>query len=269
MAITTRDQLLASMRQPESFIKVGSTMEAIGVLHTLHYSTGRPGTATAPSPGINGAAVTSMTGQIPFPPAVGGQNIYLAGLSANANVAGQLLLIDRMWHNSGIAVTTTTAQSITPATLPARDQSGTTDGVGVLAALEVSTATTNAGAVTNTTMTYTASDGTGSRTATIPSFPATALAGTFVPFALAAGDVGVRSVQSVTLGTSYGGGAIHLVLYRVLAVVPVSAANIGTSYDALQVGFPRVWDETVPQLVWLPTATTAVTVQGVVNWAQG
>jgi hypothetical protein len=267
--ITTRDQLLASLLPPEPYVKVGATMEAAGVAHSMFYTAGRPGAAAVPSPGINGAALTSYAGQVPFPTAVGGENVHLAGLSANSNIAGALMLIDRLWHNSGLAVATTTAQAITPPALPARDLNGATLGAGVLAALEVSTATTNASAVTNTTMSYTDEAGNAGNVGTIPSFPATAVAGSFIPFSLAAGDHGVRSVQSVTLGTSYVAGAIHLVLYRVLAVVPVSSANVPTAFDALQVGFPRCYDQTVPQLIWLPSATAGVTAQGTVTWAQG
>ena len=269
MPITTRDQLLASLLPPQPFIKVGTTMEAAGVLHSLFYSAGRPGAAAAPSPGLNGAALTSYAGQVPFPATVGGENVHLAGVSVNAPVQGALILIDRLWHNSGLAPTTTTAQAITPVALPARDRAGATAGDGVFAALEVSTATTNASAITNTTMSYTDEAGNAGNTATIPSFPATAVAGTFVPFALAAGDHGVRSPQSVTLGTSYVAGAIHLVLYRILAVVPVSAPNVPTALDALQLGFPRCYDGTVPQLLWAPAAVTAVAPSGLITWAQG
>ena len=108
-----------------------------------------------------------------------------------------------------------------------------------------------------------------SNTATITSFPATAVAGTFVPFQLAAGDTGVRAIASVTLGTSYGGGAIHLVAYRVLATIPVNLANSGLMADYASVGFPRLHNDTVPFLLWRPSATTAVTVQGEVLYAHG
>ena len=49
-----------------------------------------------------------------------------------------------------------------------------------------------------------------------------------MPFQLAAGDTGIRSVQSVTLGTSYGGGALSLVLYRPVAREGVTVANFGS-----------------------------------------
>jgi hypothetical protein len=209
MAITTRDGVLAGSRPPEDFLKVGTTMEAVGVQHSFFYTTGRPGAATAPSPGIAGAALTTYAGQIPFTNPVSG-NTYIARLQASASVAGSLILYDRLWHNSGIAVTTTTSQTVNSATWPARDANAATNGAGILVGIEVSTATTNAGAVTNTTMSYTDQDGNSGATATISSFPATAVAGTFVPFQLAAGDTGVRSIQSITLGTSYGAGAISV-----------------------------------------------------------
>ena len=67
---------------------------------------------------------------------------------------------------------------------------------------------------------------------TMPSFPATAVAGTLVPFQLAQGDRGVRSVQSVTLGTSYGAGAVSLVLFTIIDAQEVLVANAGKSKTA-------------------------------------
>lgn len=267
-AITTLDGVISGMQPAQPFLKVGATMEAAGVLNSTFYYSGRPGAATAPSPGIGGAALTTYAGQIPFSNPVSG-NTYLARFSVAAGTVGRAYLLDRLWHNSGVVVTTTTAQTVTSATWPARDINGSTNGDGVNCAIEVSTATTNVSAVTNTTLTYTNSAGTGSKTGTISSFPATAVAGTFVPFQLAAGDSGIRSIQSVTLGTSYGGGTIHLVCYRVIASVDVPIANVGSAVDAITGGFPRLYDNTVPFVVWLPSATTATTLTGEVVYTQG
>jgi len=268
MAITSLDGALAGMQAPQDFLKVGGTMEAAGVHYSPFYVTGRPGAAVAPSPGLAGAALTTYSGQIPWSNPVSG-NSYLARFSASASVAGTLILYDRLWHNSGITVTTTTGQTINSATLPARDRNGSTDGVGVMVGIEVSTATTNASPVTNTTLTYTDDAGTGSKTATISSFPATSVAGTFVPFQLAAGDTGVRSIQTLTLGTSYGAGAIHLVAYRVLARVDLPIANVGAAINSISGGFVRLYNNTVPSLLWLPTATTATTISGQMIVTQG
>jgi hypothetical protein len=272
-AITTLDGVIAGMRPPEPLLKVGTTMEAIGIRHSLFYATGVPGAAVAPSPGLAGAALTTYAGQIPWVNPASG-NSYLARLSVSGSLAGRLLVFDRLWHNSGIAVTTTTAQTINSAAWPARcpPASGTTpdvNGRNIICGIEVSTATTNAGAITNTTLNYTNESGTSGRTGTISSFPITGVAGTFVPFQLAAGDFGVRSIQTVTLGTSYGGGAIHLVCGRLVAEAEIPIPNTGLTQDAVTLGMPRLYDNTVLFLVWLPTATTAVSVVGSLTVTQG
>lgn len=268
MAILTLDGVVAGMRPLEKYLKVGATMEAAGVLHSLLYTPGVPGAGVAPAPALAGAALTTYGGQIPFVNPVSG-NSYLARLSAVADQRGALLLYDRLWHNASIVSTTTTAQTVNSVAFPARDKNGSTNGDGVLVGLEVSTATTNAGAIANTTMSYTNELGVAGRTATMPAFPATAAAGTFVPFLLQAGDKGVRSIQSLTLGTSRVTGTMHLVAYRELGMVIVPDANIGDAIDAVSSGFPRCFDNTVPCLLWLPSTTTAATVQGQVGFTQG
>ena len=273
MAITTVDGIVAGLQVPQTFFKVGATMEAVGVMHSLFYTTGVPGAAVAPTPGLAGAALTTYDGQIPYTNPSSG-NGYLAGVNVSATLAGTLYVCDRLWHNSGLTVTTTTIQAITTPAFPARDKAGSANGDGIMVGIEVRTATTNAGAVTNTTLNYTNQGGTTGNVATITSFPATAVAGTFVPFQLAAGDTGVRAITNasgggITLGTSYGAGAIHLVAYRVLATIPVGLANTGLVSDYAGVGLPRLYGNTVPFLLWRPSATTAVTVQGEVLYAHG
>jgi hypothetical protein len=269
MAIKTLHGLISGMLPPEDLIKIGANMKAAGIHHSFLYTAGRPGAAVAPAPGIAGAALTTYPGQIPFVNPGVLNNSYLARFAINSTLAGVAFLYDRLWHNSGIAVTTITAQTVNSVAWPARDRNGLTDGNGVMLALEASTATTNAGAITNTTASYTNDAGVSGRTATIASWPATATAGTFVPFALQAGDTGVRSVQTVTLGTSYGAGAVHLVAYRPITSVPVVAANSGSFVDAISAGMPELYNNTVPWLVWLPTSVTGVTLFGQMIVSQG
>lgn len=273
MAITTLDGVLAGMTAPRPILKNGATMEGVGQMYSLWYTAGNPGAATASAPGLAGAAMTSVAGQIPFTNPASG-NSYLARFAASASVAGTLILCDRLWDNSGIVVTTTTAQTINSAAWPARSSDGTVNGEGVMVALEVQTATTNAAVNTTMSISYTDSNGTASNTGNVGSaiplaFPATAVAGTFVPFGLAAGDTGIRSIQSVTLAVSLGAGAVKLVAYRELARLEITAANIGNAIDAITSGFPRLYDNTVPFLVWVPTATTAVQIQGQMIVTQG
>lgn len=270
MSITTVNGLVAGMQPPHDFFKIGAAMEdptvTSGIYHSFLYTAGNPGAAAIPASGINGGALTTYAGQVPFSNPVSG-NTYLATLSASATTAGKLILCDRLWHNSGLVVTTTTGQAITFPTLPARDSAGATSGADVLIGLEVSTITGN-GAATAPTITYTNSAGSGSKTGTA-AFPATAVAGTFVPFSLAAGDVGVRSVQTVTLGTSLVSGVIHLVAYRILGTIEINAANYGDTKDFVRLGLPKLYNNTVPWLLWQHTVATATNIQGMLTYAQG
>lgn len=270
MAILTTSQLIAGLLPAESVVKASFTGEAAGELASLYLVAGRPGAATAPAGGINGTARSSaVAGQIPFPAAVAGKNVYLAGLDAQAGAnIGGVWIMDRLWDNVPV-VTTTTSQAIVSPAWPARDLDGATAGRGVLLALEVYTDTTNGAPNTGITVSYTNSAGTAGRTGTITSFPATAKAGTFELVNLAAGDVGVRSVESITLTTSLGGGAAGLVAYRPVAFLPLAAANVGNRNDGLTLGLPRMYDSSVPFLVVPLLGTAAGQLTAGVQFAQG
>ncbi len=111
MAITTIAGALAGMQYPQEFVKAVTPTLVAGRPHSLFYLGGNPVAATAPAPGIKGAALTSYTGQLPFANPVSG-SAYLARIQAQAVQPGTLLLCDRLWHNSGLSTTVTTAQVI-------------------------------------------------------------------------------------------------------------------------------------------------------------
>jgi hypothetical protein len=257
MAITTLDQLIAGMQVPKALVKAGVTMAAVGAMrgYTPWYVAGNPGAATANAAGINGAAVSgnAVAGQIPRTNPSSG-NAHLARLQMQTSTAGVLWLIDRLWHNSGLSVTSTTAQAITPAALPSRSADGTANGAQVMAGVEWSAA---GGAGTPTvTLTYTDQDGNTGATGTLTGVASPPL-GTLEIFTLAAGDTGVRAPTSFIQSATRTSGTMHLVLFRMLAAVEISAANIGNALDALTAGMPQLFDNSVPQLLWFPSATTA------------
>lgn len=269
MAIATLDDLIAGLLPAQQFYKASGTMKAAGLYHSLWFGTGFPGPAVISTAGIGGEALTSYGGQLSFPAAVGSTNIHLARFeAAQTSSIGTLALMDRLWHNNGFTVTSTGAQSFgTPAAIPARDINGTNAGEGVNFAMEVST-TLGSGTPT-LTVTYTNSAGTGSRTGTIGPITTTSTQGTFYPMALQAGDSGVRSVQSITSSATMTSGAVSFVLYREIAALPLPAANYAADRDAVSLGMPRAYDNTVPFLVGLALATTATTVDGALSWVQG
>lgn len=271
MAITTLDGVIAGMRAPQPYLKSGITMAAVAAqrAYTPWYVAGNPGASSATAVGINGEAVTPALGS------VGGRirrtnpgagNAYLARLSMAASQIGSLWLIDRLWQNSGLSVTSTSAQAITPATLPARDGAGGTNGANVMAGIEWSAA---GGAGTPTvTLTYTDQDGDTGATGTFTGV-ATPPVGTLEIFGLAAGDTGVRAPTSFIQSATRTSGTMHLVLFRVLAMLEVNQANAGFAIDALTGGMPQIYNDSVLQVLWFPSATTALALSGTYVETQG
>jgi hypothetical protein len=267
MAITTRDGMLAGMRPPISFAKAATPTLVAGKPQSLFYLGGFPGAGSAPAPGIGGAQITTLTGQIPFiNPGAG--NTYLARFLAQATVAGRLMLCDRLWHNSGMALTTG-SQTLTGAVqIPARDADGTNAGRQVLAALEVSGAT-GANAPT-CTLGYLDQDGNASTSTLIDATAASASVGSFFRFGLEAGDTGIRTPSTINYGgTAWASGTVHLILYRVLAELDIPYGFAPMSLDAWQLGFPRLYDNTCPFLVFIPQTTTASSIGGGIVYSQG
>src|ERR1019366_4534062 len=133
MAIVTLDGALAGMQPGWSFAKAVSPTLVAGRPHSLWYLAGAPGVgltpATATGTGVplssTGGWSSNIAGQLPHNNP-GSGNSYLARLTGVATQPGILLLCDRLLHcgavtaNSTIVVTTTTAQTINTATLPAR-----------------------------------------------------------------------------------------------------------------------------------------------------
>lgn len=268
MGIGTVDALLNGRLAPLSWFKDAFTAEAAGTWHSPLYVAGLPGAGTAPSAGVNGAIVANgRSGTLAAPAAVAGKSCYLntCDIGAVSNVV-QVQLIDRLWENSGLSVTLTSSQAITPAALPARDASNSTNGVGVEIAIEVTTVTGNGGAVV-ATLTYTDSDGNTGATATV-SIPATAVAGTWLPFPLAAGDYGVRGPTAFQLASTLTSGALSLVMYRRLGR-PLTPGSTGepSGFGPADGGGPAA-DGTAPHFLYLPSGTAVGVSAGAVQFVQ-
>lgn len=253
-----------------STVKAGTTADNVVTWHSWLLATGHPGAWAPGTPGVAGRATDGTAagdaGCLPLTTPASGSN-YLVGWTAHAAIAHPIWLMDVLWVNSGLTVTTTTAQTVNSVAWPARDLRGSTSGYGVQIGILVVTATTNGGNIANTTMSYTNQAGTAGRTATLAFFPATANAGTIAWFELQAGDTGVQSIQSVTLGTSYGGGAISLIAARMLACAPTTTASIGASApirptDLGGAGI-KLYAGACLLTAYKPTSTTATVMDGI------
>lgn len=248
--------------------KVGTAPEAAGVWYSFAKDSGFPGAWSPGTPGMAGRATSGTTaedaGCLPIANAATGTN-YLTEFGATCSVAGGPALYDVLWVNSGAVVITITAQTVASVTLPARDADAATSGRGCVVGVLVTAATTNAAAIANMTLSYRNSAGVAGRTATMTSFPATAVVGTVAWFQLQAGDVGVQSVQSWTLGTTLLTGTVSLIIARkidwascVLAAIPSAAAP--TSGPGVRLASNVCL---LPML--LPSSASAVTINGCVK----
>ena len=221
--------------------KVATAIDTIGYHYLANKDNGFPGAWSVGTPGVNGVVTDCTavgtagsggalsTGSHVIPnPSTG--SWYLTRFGVTGVVANTYALLDLVWYNTGLTVTTTTNQAITTPAFPARDVNGSANGEDYRIALYALTALGNAAAVANSTVTYTNSAGTAGRTATFSGSvgfqaPATPVIGTWMPFSLQAGDTGVQSIQGITLGTTYTSGTMMLVVYRQLALDGVVTAN--------------------------------------------
>lgn len=251
------------------FMKTGTAADTAGYWYCTSKDGGFPGAWAPGTPGINGRVTDGTTstdnGCVPIQnPSIGAN--YITELIMGSSVNHYHLFFDVLWVNSGIVVTTTTAQSITTPTLPARDINGSTDGEGLMIGLLTTTANTNAAAISNATVSYTNSEGTAGRTATLSAIagsqiPVSPVVGTIVWFNLAAGDKGVRSIQSITLGTSLVAGAVSLLIARDVTSIGSQIVNV-PAQKVLGAPGAKIYNGTCLLHCVLASATTATFFNG-------
>lgn len=254
---------------PVSFMKAGTVADAAGYWYCTSKDGGFPGAWAVGTPGINGRVTDGTAaadyGCIPVRNPATGAN-FLTEIQMAASVNHSHLFFDVLWVNSGIVVTTTTAQAIASPTLPARDVNGTTNGEGCMIGLLVTTASGLAAVSSAATVTYTNSDGVGSRTATLTAIvgsqaPASPVIGTVVWFNLAAGDRGVMSIQAITLGVTWVSGAVSLFIARDIATIGTTIPNLTIPKPISDPGI-RLYNGTCLLHCILASATTATFFSG-------
>jgi hypothetical protein len=254
--------------KPYSIFKAGGSSEGAGIIHSLALAIGMPSSWSVGTPGLAGRATNgtnvSDRGCLLVTNATTGAN-YITALSATANTACTPQLVDFLWVNTGIVVTTTTAQTINSVAFPARDVNLSTAGLGVNIAILVTAGTTNSANISNITMSYTNSDGVAGRAANIAIYPLTAIAGTLIPFQLQGADTGVQSIQTITIGTSLLTGSISLVAYRLYAQVPGFVTNSGGQIESKSGFNIRLPDNVCLLPQYVPTGTGATTLQYFIN----
>ena len=252
-----------------------TTAHTAGLWYSLMRGGGNPAADTILGTGTNLAfqalsdAVATASG-IPHGGNVGDYKVLLnaAAQTAAATTAPcVLMLVDMLGFYPITTVTTTGAQTLNnTVTLPRY-----TDGAGVQAFLTPSTVM---GAATpNITLNYTNSAGTAGKatpvtlpignsaaavTSIVHSGTGTGKYGPFIP--LAAGDAGIRSVQSINLSASYVSGVLNLMLCRPLLTLPITTLGVTAERDLVNqfASMPRVYDGACLHWLMLAGAATPV-----------
>ena len=246
-----------------------TTAQAAGLWYSLQRGGGNPAADTILGTGTNLAfqALSDSVATASGIPHGGNVGNYKQLLNAAAQTAAGttapcvLMLVDLLGFYPITTVTTITAQTLNnTVTLPRY-----TDGAGVQAFLTPSTVM---GAATpNLSINYTNSGATAGRVtpATLPIGNSAAAvtsvvysgtgAGKYGPFMpLVAGDAGIRSVQSVTISTSYLSGVLNLVLCKPLMTLPITTLGVTAERDLVNqfMSMPKIYDGAC--LTWLMLA---------------
>ena len=253
-----------------SFMKSGTAPDAVGYWYCTAKDGGFPGAWAPGTPGVNGRVTDGTTaadyGCIPIRNPATGAN-FLTEAVIGATTLGAQLFFDMLWINSGLVITTTTAQAFTVPTLPARDVNGTTNGEGCMIGIYCSSAIGLAAVASNAIITYVNSRGVGGRVATLSAIvgsqaPATPVIGTVVWFNLAAGDTGIQGGSwSLTLGTSWVSGTIHVFIARDLTMVGNVTAYVPVTKSISGKGV-RLYNGTCALHCYLAQSTTGTFFNG-------
>lgn len=275
MSIININSVISGMIQPIEFWKAGTTSEAAGVMVSTWFLSGNPLTGVVSTAGLAGETLTTTSGggAIYFRNPNSGYT-YLSKLEFNSSATStHYIVCDRLWHNSGLPATGINNLAINSVAWPSRcpDASGSLtpniSGYNIMAALEFSVAST-AATVSTSYINYTNSDGISNRTG-ICILPASPAINTFAPFALASGDLGIKSIENITIGSGQVSATFRLVAYREIAHIALRTTNSIGKWDAINIGMPRMFDNSVPFIVYTPDSTTARTIFGKIGYSQG
>lgn len=235
------------------------------VKNGLFRQSGVPGAGSTPATGSGTAYSGATAGALALPTLTAGQTLYIAGVEAWTTTSGLLAVIDILVGNSGLSGTLTTSQTVNTVSLP-RNTTG--EGNEMCVVIHTAIGTT----ARTLTVTYTNSAGTTGRTTTVTLGGTGAReADTIVLVPLAAGDTGVRSIESVQLDASTGtAGDFGVLIFKRFTDLHV-VNNIGDQKSGLEMGFPPVYayGESTPciSFLWYTTANVTMDLHGSVAWA--
>lgn len=260
MSITTVAQLKTGADQPPL---VYSRTPGTNVWYSPWLvSTGWPQPGVTPSSGVAGNTVDKSTaGSIRFPDAGAGLTGYLASIDIAMAFTGFILVYDRLWHNSGLSTTSTSAQTVGSVALPTRA------GTGVGCELWYEQYATMGGAGSGATVTYVNSGGTPGSVGASAAATVSSSVGITFPFWMAAGDIGVQSVTDFTLTSSRVSGTHGLVIRKRIACVPFTG-GVSSKLDFMALAMPVIPDDACLEFLYFSSSSASL-VTAQIQFAQG
>lgn len=226
---------------------------AAAIMMRLWNMAGWPPAGADPTPALSGIVPTSATaGAIPYTNPTSPATMHLLNVGGCCTLQALIFLYDRLWHAGGVNLNSASLQTITDAQAPTRHS----DGLGNMLLVEITAA---AGATTkDLTINYT-NTADASKSVTV-NIPASSIINRVILVSLAAGDKGVKSVQSVQMSGTMGGGVANLVMYNISELLQVPClANLYADRDlVIQVpNMPRLYDGACLSMMFLSSATGA------------
>lgn len=261
MAFTNFDNYIAAL--PATIMPWSKVTSATGATNTWIGTWAQPGVPGAGSLSIGntttGVIPTSATaGAWVLPTPGGGQHLYFAQFHAHSltGVAGIIAIYDRLWHAGSFAMSSASI-SLSPTALTRE-----TGGLGVEAWLEMNTASSTS---TNVTLSYTNTAGTAGQSTAALALTSSIKTNFLVPFTLASGDMGVKSIQSITLSNTTNTGTFNLILMRRLTFFSFTqATNLcnGGGFDPFDTGLALIDPNACLTINFISTGSGSVTLLG-------
>jgi hypothetical protein len=242
MAITTADGWFGAAKQKFQIAKTAAVTSIAATPYSLWGTAGNPGAGTM--------AVGNTTAGVLFTDATAGANLitnfagvgYLAAAQFRNSVTGGLQLYDRIWgagavSMTALATTTFTGNPVITGRLPGGNDYGDTE-------ILIEFTTTVSATATTIAVGYTNEAGTTGRTTGASASTSGFVTPRILRMPLQAGDKGVQSINSVTVGgTVATAGAFNVLLVRRLAEFDVRVVNGLDSQGWDQLGAPIVFQD--------------------------
>lgn len=269
MAITTMDGLVSALgNSKDQQLFFPSATNVAGGWVWLNYAvTSSFGILAIPAASsAGGKTYTQTAGVAGYPKwSAGGASSYIGRIGVSFVTAGTVHIYDTLWACSGFNGTLLTAQAVTGFTgLPTRNTTGAGCEIWVYG-------TTAVGATaSNITVQYTNSSAVAGRVTVATPMIASLPAFRMFQVPLQSGDVGVQSIQSVTLSASTGtAGSFGVMIVDRLCSISSPVPNVSVSADFATLGLPAIDDTSVLSFVSQGTTTSTGIIMGQMSIVQG